>query len=113
MLELKLIHVSKKVPESLFYWPSLSEIMAWASWCMDAGVAVSFEVGGGENVPGIPGACATRNFTYLVRGQWINDLSHSFIWDVIIHPFCNLKAINSTAMDSESWMSIYISKIYV
>ena len=80
---------------------------------MYAGVAVSFEVGGGENVPGIPGACATRNFTYLVRGQWINDLSHSFIWDVIIHPFCNLKAINSTAMDSESWMSIYISKIYV
>ena len=26
--------------------------------------------GGGENVPGIPGACATRNFTYLVRGQF-------------------------------------------
>ena len=25
---------------------------------------------GGENVPGIPGACATRNFTYLVRGPW-------------------------------------------
>ena len=24
--------------------------------------------GGGENVPDIPGACATRNFTYLVRG---------------------------------------------
>ena len=30
-------------------------------------VAVSFKVDGGENVPGIPGACATRNFTYLVR----------------------------------------------
>ena len=28
--------------------------------------------GGGENVPGIPGACATRNFTYLVRGPWDN-----------------------------------------
>ena len=26
--------------------------------------------GGGENVPGIPGACATRNFTYLARGSW-------------------------------------------
>ena len=26
------------------------------------------EVGGGENVPGIPGACTTRTFTYLVRG---------------------------------------------
>ena len=23
-----------------------------------------------ENVPGIPGACATRNFTYLVKGPW-------------------------------------------
>ena len=24
----------------------------------------------GENVSSIPGACATRNFTYLVRGPW-------------------------------------------
>ena len=24
----------------------------------------------GENVPGIPGVCAPRNFTYLVRGPW-------------------------------------------
>ena len=24
--------------------------------------------GGGENVPGIPGACETRNITYLARG---------------------------------------------
>ena len=26
--------------------------------------------GGGENVPGIPVACATRNFTYLARDPW-------------------------------------------
>ena len=26
--------------------------------------------GGVGNVPGIPGACATRNFTYLARGPW-------------------------------------------
>ena len=25
----------------------------------------------GENIPGIPGACATRNFAYLVRGPWL------------------------------------------
>ena len=25
--------------------------------------------GGGENVPGIPGACATFNFAYLARGK--------------------------------------------
>ena len=34
-------------------------------------VAVSFDVGGGEIVPGIPGTCATRNFTYLVKGSYI------------------------------------------
>ena len=32
------------------------------SWCML----------GSLNVPGIPGACATRNFAYLVRGPWVN-----------------------------------------
>ena len=26
--------------------------------------------GGGENVHGIPGTCATLNFTYLARGPW-------------------------------------------
>ena len=34
-------------------------------WCMSG----SLTRGGGENVPGIPGACAIRNFSYLVRDQ--------------------------------------------
>ena len=33
-------------------------------WCMSE----SLIRGGGENVPGIPSACATRNFAYLTRG---------------------------------------------
>ena len=33
-------------------------------WCMSG----SFTRAGGENVSGIPGACATRNFTCLARG---------------------------------------------
>ena len=33
-------------------------------WCMSG----SLTRGGGENVPGISRACATRKFTYLVRG---------------------------------------------
>ena len=33
-------------------------------WC----ISWSLTRVGGENVPGIPGACATRNFTYLARG---------------------------------------------
>ena len=36
----------------------------------DRYLAVSFEVGGEENVTGILGVCATRNFTYLARGPW-------------------------------------------
>ena len=35
-------------------------------WCMSR----SLTRGGRENVPDIPGACATHNFTYQVRGPW-------------------------------------------
>ena len=35
-------------------------------WCMPG----SLTRDGEENFPGIPGACATRNITYLARGQW-------------------------------------------
>ena len=41
-------------------------------WCMSG----SLTRGGGENVPGIPGACTTRNFAYLVRGPWLLMLWH-------------------------------------
>ena len=36
------------------------------TWCMSG----SLNRCGGENVPDIPGACATRKFTYLARGAW-------------------------------------------
>ena len=36
--------------------------------CRDCWLAISFEDGSGENVPDIPGACATHNFAYLERG---------------------------------------------
>ena len=36
--------------------------------CWDSYLAVFFEVGGRENVPGNPSACTTCNFTYLARG---------------------------------------------
>ena len=39
-------------------------------WCMSG----SLTRGGGENVPGIPGACATRNFPYLVRGPFWDSM---------------------------------------
>ena len=42
-----------------------------APWCMSGSLTSGFlwSPGGGENVPGIPSACATRNFWYLVRGR--------------------------------------------
>ena len=40
--------------------------VTYVPWCM----AGSLTRGGGENVPVIPGACATRNFTHLARGPW-------------------------------------------
>ena len=51
--------------------PTCITARAWRT-CRDAFrdrlQAVSLEVGSGENLPGIPGACAKRNFTFLVRG---------------------------------------------
>ena len=51
--------------------PTCITARAWRTCCdacRDRYLAVSFEVADGENVPGIPGACTTRNFTYLARG---------------------------------------------
>ena len=60
-------------------------------------VSGSLTHGGGENVPDIPFACATRNFTYLARGplpplvyiidhslcEYICSLLWWFIWPVL------------------------------
>ena len=43
--------------------------VAHVPWCMSG----SLTHGGGENVPGIPGACATHNLTNLTRGPWLNQ----------------------------------------
>ena len=50
-------------------------------WCMSG----SLTCGGGENVPGIPGACATHNFAYLARGLcrplWVDVVNSSaMVW---------------------------------
>ena len=52
---------------------------------MHAGVANSrFPLNSAEggNVPGIPGACATRNFTYLVRGPWKQHFENCISADI-------------------------------
>ena len=41
-------------------------------WCMSGSLTHC----GGENVPGIPGACTTRNCTYLAKGSCHITTSH-------------------------------------
>ena len=48
--------------------------------CRDRQLAVSFDVDGGKNLSGIPSACVTRNFTYLVRGTWPSALAWQRWW---------------------------------
>ena len=57
------------------------------------GMSGSLTRSGGRNVLGIPGACATRNFTYLVKGPWIS------IYVYITHGLKLLiQALTSTAI---------------
>ena len=52
-------------------------------WCMPG----SLIHGGGENVPGIPGACTTHNFTYLARGPYkMTHVLHSIHLRYGYHP---------------------------
>ena len=57
-------------------------------WCM----LRSLTHGGEENIPRIPGACATRNFTYLVKGpcqtlRGIQDGLHTQILASVLFGF--------------------------
>ena len=45
--------------------------VTYVPWYMPGSLTSGFfDVSGGENIPGITGACATLNFTYLVRSPW-------------------------------------------
>ena len=49
-------------------------------WCMSE----LLTRGGSENVPGIPGACTIRNFTYLARGPWKRSLTRMIVkWHIL------------------------------
>ena len=48
-------------------------------WCMSGSLTRCCR----ENVPGIPGACATRNFKYLVRGPWSVTFSFSALEETL------------------------------
>ena len=85
---------------------------------------------GGENVSGIPGACATRNFTYLARGPccarcyarhvytFYNttsrfEISYSDLLRHTIWPFCQCKVIQvwyyrNFGISSTQWLLVIL-----
>ena len=81
--------------------------MTHVPWCMSG----SITRGGGENVPGIPGACAPRNFTYPARGPcdilwyWTQLLESSwwyrskgFMVPAIVVILCLVSAITAAVL---------------
>ena len=65
-------------------------------WCMSG----SLNRGGGENVPGIPGACASRNITYLARGPW-HVVACSVRWRD------NENSLNANVIRKLKWKPLY------
>ena len=57
-------------------------------WCMSRSLTHS----DGENVPGIPGACATRNFTYLASGP-CNEKLNAFMVNNTLLAFKGLSVV--------------------
>ena len=73
-VKLRVAHAPGR-PETFSLPPRVSDLdmqhdtcVTHVPWCMPGSLPSGFV--GGENVPGIPGACATRNSTCLVRGPW-------------------------------------------
>ena len=62
-------------------------------WCMSG----SLTRGGGENVPGIPGACATRNFMYLVRGPCYRSIFDRVVYWLLTRWICLCEYILTSA----------------
>ena len=76
-------------------------------WCMSGSLTRS----GGENVPGIPGACVTRNFTYLARGPLLTHWCWVFLalthrCEVISHQYCQLWPTLKQSNDQKSQLSM-------
>ena len=74
-------------------------------WCMSG----SLTGGGGENVPGIPGACTTRNFAYLVRSPWpwSDCLSH-----VPLYKYISGVSVNYLITDISTELSFFTKLHY-
>ena len=89
---------------------SLNVVTVWASYqirkIVDCACAGNAGNCGGQNVPGIPGACTTRNCEYLVRGPWSHCSTASFLKWIPTNnsawPFVSSKS---------DWCSCFVSNV--
>ena len=80
-------------------------------WCMSG----SLTHGCVENVPGIPGACATHKFTYLARGPCLGTLTLSihvlvflFVELIFEYQLCTGNSVHLRLVNRSSWESVEI-----
>ena len=90
-------------------------------WWMPGSLTSGF-LCGGENVPGIPGACTIHNFTYLARGpcsrnwrfsdRWKADLNmgtHIYVHFNILRPRNKTAVILQTPFSTAfSWQAVFV-----
>ena len=76
------------------------------SWCMSG----SLTRDGGENVPGNPGVCTTRSFTYLARGPFTHTFHVITSCSLVLNIFLQLYIVfytnsicNMPANENGSW----------
>ena len=86
-------------------------------WCMPGSLTSGclWNRRRGKNVPSIPGACTTCNFTYLVRGPWylpipytpssLHTSPHAWCQDVMTK--FHILAVISLACHKSSWIPDY------
>ena len=60
-----------------------------------------------EYVPGIPGACATRNFTYLARRPCSGLTRYIHVFSTSFHISCLIKHHTNTLTQSIHYQSVY------
>ena len=85
--------------------PHHSTCIKHLPWCMPG----SLTRGGGENVAGIPGACATHNFTYLVRGPFAKTYLHRRSKVSVQAAYGNISTVAlKTWLISNDWMTIML-----
>ena len=73
---------------------------------MHHGTCVTLTCGGGDNDPGIPGVCATRNLTYLVRGPWyliFKWVALTMIMGIVLQPVTHQKCPTSVITGHVMW----------